>query len=129
MTIPTVKVLCLVAFRKSSAIRGKPFRKSQRITQPDRAVVIGSDGFEFQGDGPAVHRQSIEGGGHAFAAIDAGADQDAHLVEQSGVEKSAVDGASADYGHAFHAEFLVENLAGACQVDAVASRGDPRDVA
>ena len=70
-----------------------------------------------------TRRQTGEYRAHSAAPVDARADKQAHLVEQSCGEKTGVDMTAADR-HPLDSELICEQLAGACKVDSVMSAGD-----
>ena len=74
------------------------------------------------------HGQAVEHRRHTAPAVDAGADEDADLVQQAGVQKAGVDGGAAHNGHALHTELRRQNLCGPGQIDPLSPRGDPGDV-
>ena len=74
-----------------------------------------------------VHGPAVEHRRHAAPAVDAGADQDADLIQQPGIQECGVDGGAAHNGHALYAELRRQDLCGPGQIDPLLAHGDPGD--
>lgn len=76
------------------------------IAQPNCAAAIRLHRLKLERRNLALHRQTVKHGSHAGAAVNARADQDADLVQQSVSEETGVDMSAADHCRALDAEHV-----------------------